>query len=327
MRTFHPMIAAGVAILSLALLASVLDGRRTGGAPAQPAVDPARLRLHVERLARELGPRDVAHPDGLDRAAAYVAAGFREATPHVSEQAYEVEGRTYRNVIARFGPSAAAPGAERIVVGAHYDTAGPLPGADDDASGVAGLLELARLLAGRPPPFPVELVAFTLEESPAFASGVMGSAVHAASLARRGVRVRLMIALEMIGYFSDAPRSQEFPAPGLGLVYPDTGSFIAVVGKLGQGAAVRRVRDAMRRATPLPVESINAPRALPGVDLSDHRSYWDEGWDAVMITDTAFFRNPNYHTASDTPDTLDYGRMALVVAGVHAAVQEVAARR
>jgi Zn-dependent M28 family amino/carboxypeptidase len=211
------------------------------------------------------------------------------------------------------------------VVGAHYDTAGPLPGADDNASGVAGLLELARLLGTTPPRIAVELVAFSLEEPPAFATPDMGSAVHAASLAAEGARVRLMICLEMIGYFSDRPRSQHFPAPGLGLIYPDVGNFIAVVGKLGQGAAVKRVRGAMRAATPLPVESITAPRLLPGVDLSDHRNYWDHGWDAVMITDTAMFRNPHYHEPSDTPDTLDFERMAQVVTGVHAAVHACAA--
>jgi hypothetical protein len=152
----------------------------------------------------------------------------------------------------------------------------------------------------------------------------MGSAVHAASLARDGARVRLMISLEMIGFFSDAPRSQQFPAPGMSLVYPTTGNFIAVVGKLGQGDVVRSVARAMRAATTLPVESLAAPRMLPGVDLSDHRSYWDHGWDAVMVTDTAFYRNPNYHGPADTPETLDYARMADVVTGVLAAVHALA---
>ncbi|HYG69684.1 MAG TPA: M28 family peptidase, partial [Anaeromyxobacteraceae bacterium] len=283
--------------------------------------DPARLRRHVEGIVA-LGPRDLAHPDGLDRAAEWIAAALREHAPFVTTQAFAAGGRTYRNVVARFGP----PSRERIVVGAHYDAAGALPGADDNASGVAGLLELARLLAASPPPGTIELVAFTLEEPPAFAGPEMGSAVHAASLAREGVAVRLMLSLEMIGFFTDAKGSQSFPAPGLGLVYPTTGNFIAVVGRLGEGRVVRRVRDAMRAATPLGVESIAAPRSLPGVDLSDHRSYWDRGWPAVMITDTAFFRNPNYHGPGDTPDTLDYARMAQVVTGVHAAVLDSARR-
>jgi hypothetical protein len=319
------MSIAVAAALALACLAATarLAGGRPGGPAAGPArADPERLRRHVETIAHALGPRDLEHPDGLDRVAAYVAAGLRAASADVAEQPFDVGGRTYRNVVARFGPD----GTERLVVGAHYDTAGPFPGADDDASGVAGLLELARLLASRPPPLRVELVAFTLEEAPAFGTAAMGSAVHAASLAREKVRVRLMMSLEMIGYFSDAPGSQRFPAPGMSLLYPTTGDFIAVVGKLGQGACVSAVERAMRAATALPVESIAAPRMLPGVDLSDHRSYWDHGWDAVMITDTAFFRNPNYHGPADTADTLDYGRMADVVTGVLAAVEAVAER-
>jgi Zn-dependent M28 family amino/carboxypeptidase len=324
MRRRVPLAAA----LALACLAGVaaLVALRPGAdppPPGGPGADPERLRRHVETIALALGPRDAEHPDGLDRVAAYVAAELRAAGADVADQPFAVRGRAYRNVIARFGPATR----ERIVVGAHYDTAGPLPGADDDASGVAGLLELARLLVARPPSLRVELVAFTLEEEPAFGTAEMGSAVHAASLAREGAEVRLMISLEMIGYFSDAPGSQSFPAPGLSLVYPTTGNFIAVVGKLGQGGTVRSVARAMRAATPLPVEWIAAPRSLAGVDLSDHRSYWDRGWDAVMITDTAFFRNPHYHAASDLPATLDPARMADVVTGVFAAVHAVAAER
>jgi Zn-dependent M28 family amino/carboxypeptidase len=314
-----------VTAVALACLAATLAIAGAASPPAARAVlraDPERLGRHVEAIALELGPRDAAHPEGLDRVAAYVLRAFRESTADVAEQPFEAGGRRYRNVIARFGPATQ----DRIVVGAHYDTAGPLPGADDNASGVAGLLELARLLADAPPALRVELVAFTLEEVPAFATANMGSAVHAASLAREGTRVRLMISLEMIGYFSSAPSSQSFPAPGLSLVYPTTGNFIAVVGKLGQGRSVRTVAGAMRAATPLPVEWITAPRWLRGVDLSDHRSYWDRGWDAVMITDTAFFRNPHYHAPSDLPGTLDLARMADVVTGTLAAVHAAAER-
>jgi hypothetical protein len=170
----------------------------------------------------------------------------------------------------------------------------------------------------------VELVAYTLEEPPHFASSTMGSAFHAAALRRQGIPVRAMIALEMIGYFTDAPGSQRFPLPGLKSLYPSQGNFITVAGKLGQGALVRQVKKAMRRASPLDVESITAPASLPGISLSDHRNYWEAGYPAVMITDTAFYRNDNYHAASDTPDTLDYKRMAMVVQGLHGAVMELA---
>jgi Zn-dependent M28 family amino/carboxypeptidase len=273
------------------------------------------LEAHVRALVG-FTPRDETHPENLDRAAAYILRELHDAGGEVEDQAFEANGAIYRNVIARFGTATR----ERIVVGAHYDAAGPYPGADDNASGVAGLLELARLLGETPPTAQVELVAFTLEEPPWFASPAMGSAVHAASLKERGIPVRAMIALEMIGYFTDAPGRQQYPLPILKLCYPSQGNFIGVVGKLGQGALVRRVRNAMRRASPLPVHSLSAPRSLPGVDFSDHRNYWDAGYQAVMITDTAFYRNPSYHTADDTPETLDYERMAMVVQGVYGAV-------
>jgi hypothetical protein len=284
-------------------------------------VDAARLEAHVRGLSETHSPRDEGHPENLDRAAAYLRKEFESAkAADVSEQPFQVRGRTYRNVIASFGPQTK----ELIVVGAHYDTAGPLPGADDNASGVAGLIELAHLLGRTPPAMRVELVAYTLEEPPYFRSPWMGSAVHASALKANGLTVRAMISLEMIGYFNDQPDSQHYPVSLLKAFYPTTGNFIAVVGKMDQGRTLRRVKSAMARASTLPVYSINAPRAIPGVDFSDHLNYWNEGYDALMITDTAFYRNPNYHTYADTPDTLDYKRMAMVVQGVYAAVAALA---
>jgi hypothetical protein len=304
-------------LLLMSLLSSVL-----ARPAAAPPVQPARLAAHVRMLTEEFVPRDEAHPENLDRAAAYIRRVFESAGGRVEEQPFQVRGRTYRNVIAHFGPETL----ERIVVGAHYDAAGPLPGADDNASGVAGLLELAHLLGKTSPPAHVELVAFTLEEPPHFAGPMMGSVFHAASLKKKGVEVRAMICLEMIGYFTDEPGSQQYPHPFLKLRYPSTGNFIAVVGRMGQGSLAGRIKKRMQRAAPLAVHSINAPRWLPGVDFSDHRSYWNAGWAAVMITDTAFYRNDNYHTAADTADTLDYGRMAMVVQGLDAAVRAEAGR-
>jgi Zn-dependent M28 family amino/carboxypeptidase len=238
----------------------------------------------------------------------------------VEKQPYAVGSTTVRNVRAFVGPETP----ERVVIGAHYDAAGPYPGADDNASGVASLLELARLLDDGALSTQVELVSYPLEEPPFFGTDRMGSAVHAAALNDEGVDVRAMLALEMIGYFVDAPHSQRFPFFLMRPFYPSTGNFIVVAGSLFQRSIVRTVREAMRAATPLPVESINAPALLPGISLSDHRNYWHAGYDAAMITDTAFYRNPNYHTATDTPDTLDYTRMAQVVDGVRAAVRALA---
>jgi hypothetical protein len=320
-RSRPRMLALIILTGFLLLLAAVWFGvtqpllpveRRRGG----PAVDPARLEAHVRVLSETLSPRDAAHPEGMGRVADYVRGEFESAGGAVSEQPFEVGGLTYRNVVAAFGPRDGG----RIVVGAHYDAAGPLPGADDNASGVAGLLELARLLGASPPRLRVELVAFALEEPPFFRTSHMGSAVHARSLREQGAEVRGMISLEMIGYFSDREGSQRLPSPLLKAVYPTRGDFIAVVGKTDQRRLVRAVKGAMHAAAPLPVYSFNAPRAIPGVDFSDHLNYWDAGYDAVMVTDTAFYRNPNYHTARDTPETLDYGRMAMVVRGVYEAV-------
>ena len=286
------------------------------------AVDPARLESHVRMLSETFRPRDWKHPENLDRAAAYIHKEFEQAEGVVSEQPYEMEKRTYRNVIAAFGPDTA----ERIVVGAHYDAFGEFPAADDNASGVAGLIELAHLLENESLPMRVELVAFTLEEPKTlegpglFSSQYGGSAVHAASLKKQGASVRIMFSLEMLGYFSDEGNSQCYPNPILRWLYPSQGNFILVVGKLGQGWAVRRVKKAMRGASPLPVYSINAPAFVEGIDWSDHYNYWKAGYKAVMITDTAMNRNRNYHTEKDTWDCLDYNRMAMVVQGVHAAV-------
>lgn len=166
----------------------------------------------------------------------------------------------------------------------------------------------------------VELVAFSLEEPPYFRTAQMGSAIHAASLKKSGVQVKAMLSLEMIGYFSDVPGSQRYPASLLGAFYPSQGNFIAVVGTLGDGLLVRRVKMAMRGASTLPVYSINAPAFVPGVDFSDQLNYSKAGYNSAMITDTAFYRNPNYHTFEDTPEKLDFRRMALVVQGVYAAV-------
>ncbi len=284
--------------------------------------DPGRLETHVRMLSEAFGPRDWTHPENLDRTAAYIRKEFEQAGGVVSDQAFGMENRTYRNVMANFGPETK----ERIVVGAHYDAFGELPAADDNASGVAGLIELAHGLGKSALPIRIELVAFTLEEPKAagenglFRSRYGGSAVHAASISRENVPVRVMFSLEMIGFFSDAEGSQGYPVSPLRMFYPSRGDFILIVGKLGQGRATRKAKKAMHAASTLPVYSINALASIEGIDYSDHYNYWKYGYDALMITDTAFNRNRNYHTEHDTFDRLDYQRMAMVVQGVYAAV-------
>jgi len=288
--------------------------------PAQMvSVDAADLERDVRELSEQLVPRDQTHPSNLDRAAAYIRARLAETGGRLSEQPFTISGNTYRNVICSFGPESN----ERIIVGAHYDSYHEYAAADDNASGVGGLIELARLLSRANVPLQIDLVAYTLEEPPYFGTPHMGSVVHAESLRKDGIKVRAMISLEMIGYFSDAPDSQSFPVSLLRAFYPSQGNFIAVVGSWGEGGLARRVKRAMIGSSSLPVYSINAPRFVPGVDFSDHLSYWKAGYDALMITDTAFYRNHNYHTANDTPEKLDYRRMAMVVAGVYGAVMDL----
>jgi len=255
----------------------------------------------------------------LAKAGAYIEGIFREAGGRPWKQTYAARGREFTNYGVTFGPE----GGSRLIIGAHYDACGELPAADDNASGVAGILELAQRLGSHPPGCRVDLVAYTLEEPPFFRTQDMGSARHAASLVAEKATVRAMISLEMIGRFEDAPGTQHIPFP-LSLFYPDRGNFIAVVGRFSDLGLTRKVKTAMRAADPLPVHSLSGPRWIPGVDFSDHHPYWDRGFPAIMITDTAFNRNRDYHTEGDTPEKLDYRRMAQVVQGVEMALRDLA---
>lgn len=315
-RLFWDLAALG------ALLLAVLGGAASLAQPLlwpptpQPAppVDPGALERHVRFFVEECFPRDYTHPENLEKAAAYLQASLADSGGRVSSLTYAVGEERARVVRARFGPE----GPPEVVVGAHYDAHGPGPAADDNASGSAGLLELGRLLGEHPPRVAVELAAYPHEEL--FNTQHMGSRHHAAALRAEGAPVRLMVSLEMIGCFSDAPGSQLYPLRILRPLYPSRGDFIAVVGRGEERGELRRFKGAMAAGTPLPVRSVCAPFPVPGLDLSDHSSFWREGYRAVMVTDTAFYRNPRYHTDEDLPETLDYARMAEVVRGVYAAV-------
>lgn len=298
-----------------------------------PPVSVNQLQLHVRHLSETLYPRSYDQFRNIDRAAQYIHNKFKASGGVVSVQEVSVEDATYQNIVVRFGPASGAV----MVIGAHYDTHGNAsegaktsrgytpdshtPGADDNASGVAALLELARLLGRTPQARPIELVAYTLEEPPYFRTGHMGSAWHAKALRAAGHDVSFMLSLEMIGYFSDVPGSQRYPVAAMGYIYPDRGDFIALVGKMSDFSAIRRIKAIMGGASNLPVYSINAPPLLQGIDFSDHLSYWRAGYPAFMITDTGFLRNPNYHRAGDTFEKLDFGRMANVVQAVYAVTQ------
>jgi hypothetical protein len=316
LRSILQILVATLATLSVLFgLAAALVTQPTFGIRLSRnslTADPERLRRHVELLSLRASPRDSDHPELLNKAAAYVRSHFAQTQARVRDQAFQARGRTYRNVIASFGPTTGP----LLIVGAHYDSFGDFgsnPGADDNASGTAGLLELARLLDGRRLASRVELVAYANEEPPWFGSPWMGSAVHARSL--QGQDVRGMICLEMIGYFT-----AKQPAPNLlfKLLYPARGNFIVVAGRWSDRGLTRLVKKAIL-GTGFPAVSFTAPRDA-GIDASDQRSYWDLGIPAVMVTDTSDIRNPHYHAPGDTAATLDYGRMARVVDGVANAV-------
>ena len=302
---------------------------------APPSVDITALEAHVRALSDTFYPRSFDQLEKLDAAAAYVKSEFLRTGSKVEEQVFDVEGAQYRNIVARYGPDTG----RFLVIGAHYDSFADslsgdqpkgysrkthTPGADDNASGVAALLELGRLLARAPPSIGVELVAYSLEEPPHFRTEAMGSSRHARQLRKSGREPVLMISLEMVGYFSTERGSQAYPLRMLRHIYPDKGDFIAIVGRVQDWSATRRVKGAMLGASDLPVQSMNALPMLAGVDFSDHLSYWNEGFSALMITDTAFYRNPHYHSAGDTADRLDYARMAKVVQGVYAVIERFA---
>ncbi len=307
-------IAVAVGMVVLAIWLVIAQPGCSTQTPVSISVPTDRLEQHVQRLSGSFHPRSWRHAANLDRCADYVRGELVEAGAVVRDQVYEVRGMTFRNVIGRFGPEKG----DLLVVGAHYDAYESTPGADDNASGIAVLLELARLLGTRPPARPVELVAFTLEEPPFFRTEHMGSARYAAELKASNQPVAGVIILEMVGYFTDAPFSQRYPSPLLWLMYPSRGNFLAVVGRFDQGRWISKVKRGMAGTTPLPIHSIRAPTALPGIDFSDHLNFWAQGYPAVMLTDTAFYRNTAYHTADDTVDRLDLRRMAEVTTAVAA---------
>jgi Zn-dependent M28 family amino/carboxypeptidase len=307
------MVATGI---PLAIYFAVTQPMVKAIVSSPPSVDADRLKAHVVYLSETVAPRSFEHAAKLRAASRYIQAQLAEAGARVTVQDVIVQDEKFNNVVARFGPTQGAV----LVIGAHYDAHDTTPGADDNASGVAALLELARLLVQHPPKRPVELVAYTLEEPPHFRTEHMGSVWHAKSMS--GKAVDMMISLEMLGYFNDEEGSQSYPLPLLDMLYPTQGNFIGIVGRFGDWSQVRRLKAAMRGASDLPVASINAPPGLTGVDFSDHRSYWGVGIPAVMVTDTAFFRNHEYHQGGDTADRLDYARMAKVVQGVFAFTQQ-----
>ncbi len=283
-----------------------------------------QLRRHVEKLAGEIGERNLLRYPQLQQAADYIAEQFAAAGYKPARQTFQARGHTFVNIEAEL-PGTTNPEAI-VVVGAHYDTVPGSPGAGDNASGVAGLLALAEHFADRQPGLTVRFVAFANEEMPYFQSDQMGSWVYARRCRKRQENVVAMLSLETIGYFTNEPYSQHYPAP-FGAFYPSEGNFIGVIGNVGSRPLVHRVIESFRRHAQFPSHGGAIPGNVAGVGWSDHWSFWQEGYQAVMITDTALFRYPYYHRPEDTPDKLNYDKMAHVIAGVAAVIAELADAR
>ncbi|MFN3565020.1 MAG: M20/M25/M40 family metallo-hydrolase [Burkholderiaceae bacterium] len=281
----------------------------------------SRLRRHVVALALGIGERHVGRPAALHAAEAYIAGELTAAGYEVARQTYVAAGVASSNLEATL-PGGARK-SEIVLAGAHYDTVPGSPGADDNASGVAALVEIARALRDARCERTVKLVAFVNEEPPFFYWGEMGSRVYARAARARGDDIRVMLSLEMLGCYSDAPGSQRYPPP-LGLFYPRAGNFIGFVSNLRSRRALREVVRAFKAASDFPVESLASPALVPGVSWSDQLSFWRAGYRAVMVTDTAFYRYPHYHRTTDTPEKLDYARMARVVEGLAGALRMLA---
>jgi Zn-dependent M28 family amino/carboxypeptidase len=280
-----------------------------------------RLEGHVRGLAGEIGERNVFHPGRLDMAAEYLETTLLGLGHRVRSQPFETAGVAVRNLEIEL------PGhsrhTETVVVGAHYDSVIGSPGANDNATGVAAVIELSRMLAERELPRTVRLVLFANEEPPFYLTGDMGSLHYARRAREHGDRIVGMLSLETIGYFSDEEGSQSYPFP-FSFFYPSRGNFLGFVGNLASRDLVRRAVGSFRRHSPLPSEALAAPGWITGVGWSDHWSFWQQGYPGVMVTDTALFRYEPYHTARDTPDRVRYAHLARVVSGLENVVVDLA---
>lgn len=301
-----------------------MPGKGFHGSPEQLSAEQTALRdelaAHVQKLAGDIGERNELHYAELSAAADYIEHSFSAAGLRPRRDRYEMRRRTFDNIEAEI--SGAEP--QIILVGAHYDSVLGSPGANDNGSGVAALLALARRFAAKPCQKTLRFVAFVNEEPPYFQSSEMGSFVYARRCKDRGDQIDAMISLETIGYFSNEPRSQIYPLPGLGAFYPRTGNFIGFVANTGSRALLRDAIAVFRQHAQIPCEGAALPAVIPGIAWSDQWSFWQHGYRGIMITDTALFRYPHYHSYTDTPEKLDYDSMTRVVEGMEKVIEHLA---
>lgn len=327
LRWFGLLLAGFAAIAGfLAWYGLAVPGTpHTGALPAATTEEAdlaQRLRRHVVAIASE--PHNLHHPAALERAAVYIEQTLSGYGFKPERQVYDVAGKATRNIYVTIDPRGGAKPSRTIVVGAHYDSWIETPGANDNATGTAAAMELARLLGNLgSADTRLIVVLFTNEENPYFGTRDWGSRRFAEMLAARGEPVAAMLSLETIGFYSDAPNSQHYPAP-LGLFYPTTANFVAFVAMPGSRTLMQKLMGAFRETTAFPTAGGVAPGFIPGIGWSDHKAFADAGFEAVMITDTALFRYAHYHKPTDTPDKVDYDRLARITKGLERAVRKLA---
>ncbi len=275
--------------------------------------DTTKITSHLTNITKTDKPRNYKNLSTLNFVADYIYKEFKTYADTTYYQKYDVKGNEYKNVISIFG----SENEKTIVVGAHYDVAGNQQGADDNASGTVALLELARMLKGQKLNYRIELVAYTLEEPPFFRTKQMGSYIHAKSMKDNKVDLYGMVCLEMIGFFDDAKNSQTYPLSILKLIFGNKANYITMVNKFGKGKFARKFSNQFKSKKLIKTKNFISPASLQGVDFSDHLNYWKFGYSAVMITDTSFYRNENYHKKTDTMDTLNIPKMASVITSVY----------
>lgn len=321
--TRNAVLRLGAVVLVLALAALYMCGRPSPGKRIMtpPAISADALRAHVQALAGDIGERNVFCPGSLPRAAGYIEAEWRKQGYEVTRQPFPAGGVECVNLeVTRRGNS------EIVVIGAHYDSVAGSPGANDNASAVAALLELSRQCSGNVPAArTLKFVAFVNEEPPFFKTPQQGSRVYARACRERGDDIRAMIALETIGCFSEEPGSQKFPSRLFNLFYPDRGNFVAFISNLRSRGVMHDAVRVFRAHSDFPVKSCATFARIPGIDWSDHGAFWHEGYRAFMVTDTAPYRYPHYHEASDTPDKVDYAALARITSGLCGVIASLAA--
>jgi len=291
-------------------VAFTVESQNTLSKTSPNCPDSSLIVKHLTSITKTEGYRNYKNIQLLDKTADYIFSIFQQYADTVYFQPYLVEGRTYKNVVCRFGSTSKKP---LIIVGAHYDVCGNQEGADDNASGIVGLLEIARLLYGKKLEYPIEIVAYSLEEPPYFRTENMGSYIHAKSLYDTKTPVYGMVVLEMIGYFNDKSKSQSYPIKAMKVAYGKTGNYILLARKTGSGKFVKRFSNSFKGLATIDTRSLKAPSKIQGIDFSDHLNYWKFGYDALMVTNTAFYRNQNYHQITDTMETLDIPKMMKVI--------------